>query len=373
MSIKKWRSFIETDPFNPQNTLVGKICHEQGEEYGKVILTQVNDQECYQVIHSTPKMYYPFNKQGNFYFKKLSTPAIAYVKYDGTNIIGYSYFYHGNQYVTYKTRLNPVLKSGRFGNFYDMWCEILQKYPQISQIILEENVNLSFELYGILNKILIIYPFRLDIRLLFGITTNNHIILPERFSKHKIPIAERYSEFKVNTNFVKTYNDLRDKLEKLNEVRSNSEIVGLEGLVIYQLTEDATTWKQWKLKPESIFKIHTKPGISKKDIMITCYNTLENIDIDGITFEVVKNLLLEEYTENEIIRNEYKIKQVIKEVKEELRLRHAIITTYKDLNLSIKKDKAHTMRTLSRYFPNSKMGYVYTVVKAYEESGNLIN
>jgi len=364
----KWRTFTEIDPFNPQNTLTGRICHEQGEEYGKIILTRINDKPCKQIIYSTPKMYYPFDKKGNFYFKQPTTPTVAYIKYDGTNIVGYSYYYQGTKYITYKTRLNPVLKSGRFGNFYEMWCEILQKYQQIPKIILKEDINLSFELHGILNKILILYPFRLDIRLLFGITPNGSIIRPEQFAKYGIPIAERYYEFKIGEDFPKTYNELRDELEKSNEVKSDSEIVGLEGLVIYQSNEDGTTWEQWKLKPETIFKIHTKPEMSKKDIMITCYNALENVDIDGITFEFVGELLLEEFTENEITRNEYKIKQIIKEVKEELQLRNEIITTYKELNLSVKEDKTRTMRTLSQYFPSNRMRYVYTIINAYEEN-----
>jgi len=362
----KWRPFKEIDPFNPQNTLIGEICHEQGERYGQIRLTQINDEPCNRLIYSTPKMHYPFDKNGNFLFNKLKHSAIAYEKYDGTNIVAYSYYYKGKKYVTYKTRLNPVLKSGRFGNFFEMWTEILEDYyPEIPDIVMnEDEINISFELIGILNKHLILYPFRLDVRILFGIdNTNGNIILPDYFYWNcDVPVANKVAVIPEELDFPKMYNKLRDKIEANNEYLSESEVKGMEGLVIYSKEEGL--WKQWKLKPETIFKLHTASGMSRKDITATCYNAFENYD--EINFEIVKELLLEEFTERNVTRNEYRIKEIIEEVKEEMRFRKEIIDIYNRTGLTLYENKRELMRKMSEHFPSNKMRYVYTVINALE-------
>ena len=133
------------DPFNPSNFLTGYITIDQGDHYGQLQLTHINGMQCKdQIIYSTPKMHYPFNKLGHFYFKFLDKPVQMYDKKDGTNIVSFKYIYRKKIYLTYKTRLNPVLGSSRFGNFYCMWCEMLEKYPNINQMAQDHDINTSF-------------------------------------------------------------------------------------------------------------------------------------------------------------------------------------------------------------------------------------
>ena len=352
------------DPFNPDNYLTGQINITQGDNYGQLLLTQINGKECSpQVIYSTPKMHYPFNKNNEFYFGYLENSAPAYHKLDGTNIIAYRYIFNGEEFITYKTRLNPVLGHNKFGNFLFMWKEMLQRYPNIPQ--LTEKYNLSFELYGILNKHLVLYPVRLDMRLLFALDRQTgKIILPEVFSD-SLPVVEKYCNFDIKQLFSVQYGKVKEDIEKCNNYLSDTEVEGLEGCVIY-IKNNNSELCQWKLKPETIFKLHTAAGMSKTDIMITCYNALENVDIEDLTYEFVILLLSEEFSEREILRNELRIKFIIKEVKEEIKKRFKIIEVYTQIGLKISEDKRTVMRKMSEYFRKQDMRYVYAIVSAYE-------
>ncbi len=354
------------DPFNPNNYLTGYITISQGDSYGQLLLTHINGMKCKeQIIYSTPKMYYPFSKLGNFYFKFLDKPAPVYEKYDGTNIISYKYIYRGKTYFTYKTRLSPILAEGKYGNFYSMWCEILKKYPNIIKASKEYDINFSYELYGVVNKHLILYPVRLDTKLLFGLDkSTGMIILPDEF-KDLLPVVEKDCEIQPNYFFPDFYKKMRGEIEATNDYSNLEEVKGSEGRVIY--IKEEGQWKQWKLKPETIFKVHTKPGINKNDIKVTCYNALENVELDNLTYEYVCELLNEEFEMNEILANENRIKTILKEVKEEIKKRHFIIQIYNKLGLTLTKNRNELMRKMSKNFEKKDMRYVYNIIEAYEK------
>jgi hypothetical protein len=60
-----------------------------------------------------------------------------YEKLDSTNVLAYRYKdADGNSYLTYKLRLYPVLRNGRWGPFLDMLKELVQKYPLIPQLVI---------------------------------------------------------------------------------------------------------------------------------------------------------------------------------------------------------------------------------------------
>src|SRR3972149_8791356 len=161
--------FSVEDTFNRRShTLEGWMCKSDGPSYGSMVITKINEEETSQVIYSTPKLNYPFDKNGNYHFPK-AVELLVYNKYDGTNIISYAYIYKNEVYVTYKTRLTPVVKnSGKFGAFKDMLEEMLFKYKVgIETYVKHNDENLSFELYGGRNKHLIVYKEPLDLMLLF--------------------------------------------------------------------------------------------------------------------------------------------------------------------------------------------------------------
>jgi len=354
------------DLFNPNNYLTGYIDVQQGDNYGQLLLTHINNMKCKeQIIYSTPKMHYPFNKHGAFYFKELEDTISTYNKIDGTNIISYKYIYRKKEYLTFKTRLNPILNNSKFGNFFKMWKEILEKYPEIIEIATEEDVNLSFELYGVLNKHLILYPTRLDTKLLFALNRYTGDIIPPEKYKNELPIVDKYCDIKKGIYFPNYYKKIVDDIEFTNDYSNKDEIKGLEGCVLY-IKDNEGKYKQWKAKPKTIFELHTKGGMSKNSIATTCYNALENVSLDELNYDFVAELLKEEYTETEIQRNEFRIKDILQLVKEEVVKRNNIIETYQKLNLSLKENKNTLMREMSKYFNKKDMRYIYSILEAYE-------
>lgn len=354
------------DPFNPDNYLSGYINISQGDEYGKLLLTHINGMKSKeQTIYSTPKIHYPFNRRGSFYFKFLEKVSPCYVKIDGTNIISYRYIFRKKEYVTYKTRLSPVLQEGRFGNFFLMWKEMLKKYPNIYEYAVDRDINFSYELFGILNKHLISYPVRLDTRLLFGLKRySGEIVLPEEF-KEGLPIVDKRCDVRPSYFFPDFYQKIRGEIESTNNYISDDEAEGLEGCVIY-IQDIDENYKQWKLKPETIFKLHCQGGMNKNDIMATCYNALENVDLEGLTYEFVVGLLKEEFSIRTIISNEYRIKRILGYVKEEIVRRHSVIGVYEKLGLRLEENKNVLMRELSKHFNRGDMRRVYSIILAYE-------
>lgn len=356
------------DPFNPTNFLSGYINISQGDGYGQLLLTHINGMKCKeQTIHSTPKIHYPFDKLGRFYsdckFFKVLSPV--YEKLDGTNIISYHYIFKKNKYVTYKTRLNPVLSESKWGNFFAMWVEMLEKYPEIGKHANEDDVNFSYEMYGILNKHLIAYPIRLDTRLLFGLDYHTgELILPDKF-KEKLPIVEKHCEIKTSHFFPDFYSKIKGEIEATNDYSSLDWVKGSEGRIIYTKDEHGS-WKQYKCKPDTVFKLHHQAGMSKNDIATTCYNALENVDLEKLSYDFVVELLKEEFDEREIISNETRIKVILGEVKEEVQKRYQIIEIYNKLGMKLKDGRGKIMRKMSESFHKGDMRYVYSIIEAYE-------
>ena len=118
--------FEVQDPYNPQWTLEGYISNSE-KLYGSMVIFKVNDYLTEQVIISTPKQKYPFDRLGRFKFPT-AKHINCYEKLDGTNILAYSYKIKGQRFITFKTRLTPILTSSKWGNWGKMWDEMLQRY-----------------------------------------------------------------------------------------------------------------------------------------------------------------------------------------------------------------------------------------------------
>jgi len=310
-------------------------------------------------------MNYPYNRQGTFFFRwGVPTVSPAYQKYDGTAIVAYAYEHRGKIYKTYKTRMSPVLHSSRFGDFEGMWKEMLARYSQIPDYISMER-TLIFELYGVRNKHLILYPIPLDTVLLFGINRQNQtIILPEEIQANGLPTPTIYYHIEPKHDFPDFYQRIRGEIEATNEI-TDIGIRGSEGAVIYIKNEEGD-WVHYKCKPEAVMAIHCKPGLGKRDILTTCYNALENVPLEELDFEIVKALLLEEITEREIESRRDIILKCIQEVKEEVTIRQTLIDHYYKLGISIKDNKVQVMRHMSQFYPKHRMRYVYAILSALE-------
>ncbi len=355
-------TFCEQDPFNLKNTVEGFISRKANEYYGALIITKVNDKEVTpQLIMGTPKIRYPFWTRAdgtrNYTFPSVQTIEM-YEKLDGTNILAFSYFdYYGYRYVSYKTRLRPFAGSGRFGNFKDMWIETAKPYlEQINELMIRKDCNLSFELYGTRNPILVLYKVPLAIALLFGITNTGRILSPidlEPLVMPTVPLLQCTNKDYV-CNYEQMQKDLQNTLKKVEDYYT-----GKEGAVWYLKTSGKCL--QFKCKPETIEAIHfSGAGVSKNSILTTCWNAFENVD--KLTVEFVKQLLLEEFDHILVEDNLNLIEKCIDIVEKELRFRGKVLEEYKKLGKNILLEKAIIMRELSTKFARNEMKKVYSTV-----------
>jgi len=346
---KNVSKFKEIDPFNPSNIIEGYLCKTPDLKYGMLYINRVNGLKVDNIVWATPKMFYPVDRNGNWVFPKVREVRV-YEKYDGTNILGYRYHDHdGNQFVTYKTRLRPILSDGKYGNFKKLWDKILDMYPEIPELILKSGCNISFELFGKKNKHLVEYPMSLDTRILFARFDDGFISVPDIFESSFVPIANLIKVIDGNTDLPKAYDEIKEYLNqnlKIDKrIIGNEEedwITGMEGSVWYAIGPEK--YIQYKCKPKYVEDLHFKwaCGIPKHSIYTTVINSFE--DTDDPTFEYIVELLKEEYEESDIYKKSITIKRILDDIKFEMNLKHKIIEDYKKNEFDINKDKRNCMR-----------------------------
>ena len=70
MKFKNTKKYIERDPFNPENLLECEISMDKDHRYGALIIHKINGDKLAspQIIYGTPKLKYPFDRNGNWHF-----------------------------------------------------------------------------------------------------------------------------------------------------------------------------------------------------------------------------------------------------------------------------------------------------------------
>ena len=359
---KVLKQFSERDPFN-DHTIEGYLSRHGDHRYGAMAILSINEEPCEQVVWATPKLHYPFDKHGKYIWPSVDELEI-WEKLDGTNILAYRYTYNGRTYITYKTRLSPVLKASQFGDFLSLWKEYLEGNPWVEDVIkLNPDYNLSFELYGSRNQITVEYEEDLAAALLFGVRAEDHAIRPP--SQLKLP---QYAALPRQASFFQK-SDLEEptaiyqKSRTDNSVR-NQEALSSEGDVFYVHTNGK--WVMFKCKPEEIEKIHwTTGGIPKISIYNTCMNAYEDTDDPDVDY--AKQLLLEEYTESQIEKAGERIAKLFKKAKKQVELKRRVNGVYRRAQaegFDIKADKRKTLRWMSQFFERDQMKKVGTVISA---------
>lgn len=351
------QEFAETDPFTG-NELQGVICRQSDYRYGAMVLFQVNDEPCEQVIYCTPKLEYPFNRNGDFNWPEISQLEI-WDKLDGTNILAYWYKYHGQKYVSYKTRLSPILRNGKYGGFYSLWTEYVNDNHWVYEVIKKNpDYNLSFELYGSRNPITINYEIPLDVVLLFGVRQTDHVVRPP--SQLVIPYATKLPELvqiEQQHDLTKLYESLRITMSGKN----NGNFL-VEGMVLYAFCNQPS-WRQFKCKPEEIQKIHwAAGGIPWRELWNTAINSFEE---GNSTFEYFVELLKEEYTDQQIGRSEQKVKRAFAEAQTHVEFvakANQVWQKAKEQGFDITQDKNSTFRFMSEFFQKKEMRRVGSVI-----------
>lgn len=359
---EKWlQPFDVVDPFSGLR-LEGYLSLKPDHRYGALAVLKVDGREVPQRILATPKLYYPFDRSGAFHFPPVREIDI-YEKIDGTNVLAYRLRDAENRwYVTYKLRLHPVLRNGKWGHFLEMWKEILERYPQIPELPVINKCALSFELFGSRNALLMLYETPLDCALLFGVDGGGRYRSIDELDCGGVPVPAHLGRLKAGEDPVAVYGRIREKLQATIQSRDDDRLSGQEGAVWY-----VTTTKMervlFKCKPESVESIHWKGGINKTAVMATCWNLLESEDL--LHYEMLERLLLEEYTQGEIDAFKEHIDACMDAVNEEVRFRDRVLEAYDKIGIKLSQDKASVMRKLSGQFPRALMKKVYTLISRY--------
>lgn len=355
------RPFEERDPFNPHLTVSGWICLKVDHRYGSLVLHKINGNDIgLRVVYATPKFHYPFsqaeNGDRNFHWPRFKQGRI-YEKLDGTNILVYAYEYEGQVCRTAKTRLTPFLRQGQYGDFLALFREAPHYATALASA--SPSCSVAYELYGYRNPVLIRYPFPLHLTELYRVSQTDGALSPP-CSELAGPVVETVD---ATTNLTLLYGELRRQAQNANKVK-DEEISGLEGYMIY-LQDEYSKWSVWKLKPEMIEEIAwANSMISKHSILTTTWNALEEVPIDRLDVAVVKRLLLEEYTKQQIEQSKYRIEKSVADVKATAHFLNAVAFAYGALPPEVKQaGKAAVMRALAKYYDRGTMSSVFTALK----------
>lgn len=361
------------DPFNKGNVIEGYVCRIYDIRYGMLYIEFVNGKYCPQWIWATPKIKYPFDKTG--VYSNISVDRIEmYEKTDGTNVLAYIYEDKaGKQYVTYKTRLTPVVRDGTYGRFEKMWWDVLKMYPKIPKFCLDNGVNASFEMHGYRNPILIKYDFPLDAKLLFCRGHDGRIYSPAKydFAKYGLKSAELLHVLENFDNFEVEYKKAEEELNqqlKVTEVEDGDDIVeGWEGMVWYNIKDEEIVLL--KCKPDYVRDIHflASMGIPKNSIYVTCINAFE--EKDEPTIDYVLELLREEFEEEDIQKKIRTIENIYKMVYGKMVLKAEVIGMYETQpEFDIVNDKRTVMKYFALQYPKKMMRRIYGLLM--EEFGD---
>lgn len=359
---EKWlEPFDVTDPFSNLQ-LEGYLSLKPDYRYGALALLKVGGQEAPQRILATPKLHYPFDRNGAFHFPSVKQIDI-YEKIDGTNIFAYQFKdAQDNSHMTYKLRLHPVLRNGKWGNFLDMWKEMLERYPRIPELPVINRCSLSFELFGSRNSHLMLYDTPLDCALLFGVDTNGQYRSIDEIDWLGVPVPTHFGRLKAEDDPVAAYGRIREKLQATIQSQDDEKLKGYEGAVWYVTTANMER-ALFKCKPESVEAIHWKGGINKAAVMATCWNLFETEDF--LEYEKLERLLLEEYAQAEIDAFREHIATCIDDVSGELHFRNLALEAYDKIGIKLAEDKVSVMRKLSTEFPRTLMKKVFTLISRY--------
>jgi len=363
--------FEEVDPYNPQNTVKGYVNRRQGNMYGDLYITHVNGKKCYQHIYSAPKQHYPFDKNNEWKFPECDYIDL-YEKLDGTCIISYTYLdSNGNIYLTYKTRLRPFLGKSKFGNFFELWNEMLKKYPNIINMTFDSEKVCVFELYGKRNKILIDYEIPLDTKLLFiRERCTGDIYPPESINVEEgCPFLEfegmvgSWNEYDIKGK-EDLYRKIQEDLELGLYINEDEKILrGKEGYVMYFMKGDCAI--QIKNKPPSVLKYHwSGDAVAYESIYTTVINAFENFDEP--TYDDVVSLLIEEFDLSKIEKSRVRIEKILGKVLFDRKYQYKLAKDYEKHNFDINKNKVTCMRWFGQHYPRSEAKRIFNLLKQYE-------
>jgi hypothetical protein len=371
------RAFDEIDPFNGVQ-VKGYISRRQDKRYGAVVIYYADGNTEPQVIYGTPKFHYPFDKNGLFKFPTTDRIEV-HEKIDGTNILGYTYWSRPkgkiHPLVTYKTRLMPFVGDRGAGNFLTMWRRVLEKYPQTPFLVHAAGDGydgaVGFEMFGSLNKHLMLYDVPLDARLLFKVDSAG-VYPPGALEwTGTLPAVTRVATLLRPVDLHSWYRKYQAELGAALELTDDG-YKGAEGYMWYVLRSDDRQWEVFKCKPEEIEAIHfASGGMGRNAVIHAAWRVIEDYGIpegeDLLALTVV--MLSEDWNPDEIKLAMPTVRSVVSQVQAAAEFKATCLTAAKELwdtGLSLKEDKGAFMRALAAKLSPAEMRKAYSLLAAEE-------
>jgi len=366
--------FIE-DPFNPPNTIKGFLCQRSDHRYGALVLFEINGEEISpSVIYGTPKQKYPFKvKRGQktYHWPRTFKSVRIYEKFDGTNVLAYSYAdSKGQKYVTFKTRLTPIIRDGSQACHRTLWEGLLKedKNLQKASKTALEGLAVAFEMYGYQNPLLISYEVPITARVIFGIDQKSAgLVIPEDLVKKGVPkeaVVEisGFLEDLSHQSLITFFEDSQKGTDSVNK-KIKDQIKGTEGYVFYLQEEDG--WHQYKCKAPSVEPIHrlNSGRLSEAVIYPTAINALESVS-GQLSVEYVKTLLKEEFDSKIIEASLGLVQTVVDQINKTYSLKKKIDSLFRSSGLSFEKDgKGKIMKHLSAQLEKEDIKRAFAILQ----------
>lgn len=370
VSRKHWQDFDVTSPGGVH--FAGYLCRQESEWLGTLALTRVAGRERLEFIAGMPKIPYPYRRdhgqvQLAIPIPPRATDARFTIKLDGTCIVWYALRDDEGHVleVIPRTRLTPVLKPSRWGDWNALLAEALPDRTPVERAVREQNVTLAFELWGYRNPHLISYDTALALTLHTGIRHKRMLAFP-----HLAQIARRYGLPLVESIQVATpdaaglaaaYRAWQEKMEAVNAAAGADRYVQ-EGAVLVIST--ARTARYYKCKPPSIEEIHWRvdQSIGQEVIRQALYKMRENgYNFAGGQVEDLIAELEKDFQRPYVEQQEELIRRVWIEYVVELQKKEWLRGLVEQSGLA-PRDTPNLMRYLSQHYPRKEMSWVYNAV-----------
>ena len=370
---RSWDRFEDIpDPYNPGNRMSGWVQRVGGDEYGTLIVSEVNGRAARQRIIATPKASYPYRKDRAWLLEQAESIR-AFLKYDGTNICQYSYEdADGRRYTTFKLRGRPFIPP----RFQDLLAAALARYPKTAGLMLEQGEAMIYELYGRHNPMLIEYDVDIELRSTCrrGRETGDMIPAdPEdpRFARLDCPLAQ--------PGIVSAWDDIHQEYTRRQSTYSEGLVVssrdrektfrGQEGEMLYvrfpdgDRSEPGPFTRLVKLKPVEIEEIHQASDfVPRAELEATVRNIFEAADQPDLSDFIM--LLAEEWSDDQIGRSMETAERVLAEALTRRVFEDTVLEVFFEHFQAgdFYSDTRTVMRLLSEHHQKAEMQRVYGIL-----------
>lgn len=372
-SRKAWRHFRnQQDPYNPDNFITGWVQMLGGDQYGTLIIEEINERPTPQRIAATPKAAYPYHRDRSWLLQNANWVRSA-TKYDGTNICQFTYLDADQRpFTTFKVRTKPHMPS----HFRVMLDACLKRYPAARDYVPEPGEAMIYELYGRQNPQLIIYDDNIELRALCRrnpLTQDLEPADPEHpaFAQIDCPLAD--------ATLPAAWPDTKAEYAHRQDTHESALIkVMVNGMRAYHGTEGEMLYVNFpdgarsqpgsftrliKLKPHQIEEIHQElDHVPKEEAEATARNAWEISD--NPTIDDLITLLQEEWHPEQIQRSIDTLHRVIKETHHHRHRENQIVEIFLQhcTTQEFRQNPAAAMRRLQGKYPREIMQHVFTVL-----------